>query len=152
MDSDTWINSSRHRRPLTYAELIHVYDIFNRSGLISSFNDVEVHDDDIIELQDGRWISSNVIDLYGELIMDRARRDRVAPPANSSLYPDVHVFSVNFWYLLQKKGYKGGSLKQLTLHVTYVLHINIINVVLTNKIIDRHLFQRHYSSTDKSSE
>lgn len=54
---------------------------------------------DIATLRDGQWLNDEVINFYGNLIMERAKQD-------PTKYPKVHVFNTNFFSYLRDQGYK----------------------------------------------
>ncbi|KAJ1550328.1 hypothetical protein HK096_007552, partial [Nowakowskiella sp. JEL0078] len=69
-----------------------------RSGvLIDKFN-IEIRRSDIGTLEDGKWLNDEVINFYGNMIMERSN-------SNKEKYPHIHIFNTFFYSTLEKSGY-----------------------------------------------
>ncbi|KAI9002361.1 hypothetical protein BC832DRAFT_571405 [Gaertneriomyces semiglobifer] len=68
------------------------------NAILSKGFKLEIKTGDIRTLRDGAWLNDEVINFYGELIMDRAIR-------NSEKHPPVHCFNTHF-YPTVKNGYQ----------------------------------------------
>ncbi|KAL1915170.1 uncharacterized protein VTP21DRAFT_7651 [Calcarisporiella thermophila] len=67
------------------------------SGYVAQKFNMQLTSKDIRTLTDGQWLNDEVINFYGNLIMDRAKKN----PG----YPKVHVFNTFFYSTLRDSGY-----------------------------------------------
>lgn len=94
-----------------------VRSTFQQRGVIASMTGAQVESHDLAKLRPGQWLNDEVINFYGNLIMQRAndaeakrsaaRQKKEVPPADCCGYWSVHFFSSFFWQKLQSQGYKG---------------------------------------------
>lgn len=66
--------------------------------LVKNFK-IDMTKKDIRTLREGQWLNDEVINYYGELIMQRAKE-------NNTGYPNIHCFSTFFYPTLTKQGYQ----------------------------------------------
>ncbi|WFD04219.1 Ulp1 peptidase [Malassezia obtusa] len=86
-------------------------------GVIASMTGAQVEAHDLAKLRPGQWLNDEVINFYGNLIMQRANEaeserkhaaERHETPARSACaYWAVHFFSSFFWQKLESQGYAG---------------------------------------------
>ena len=67
--------------------------------VVEAFN-IVVGKGDIATLGDGQWLNDEVINFYGNMIMERNNKDL-------NKYPKVHVFSTHFYSTLRDNGDNG---------------------------------------------
>ena len=87
-----------------------VEDILRRKGPISKTSKEQVSDRDIARLRPFQWLNDELINFYGQLIMDRAA-DAAKDGSKNAL--NVHYFSTFFWSKL-KTGYAKSRLGKWT--------------------------------------
>ena len=94
-----------------------VRSTFQRRGVIASMTGAQVEAHDLAKLRPGQWLNDEVINFYGNLIMQRAndaeavrqraREQHAALPSDACAYWSVHFFSSFFWQKLQSSGFTG---------------------------------------------
>ena len=79
-----------------------VSDIWDRrSGVVASMTGAQVEAHDMAKLRPGKWLNDEVINFYGQLLMQRSSQ------AEASDCWRIHVFSSFFWQNLTTRGYAG---------------------------------------------
>lgn len=79
-----------------------VSDIWGRrSGVVASMTGAQVEAHDMAKLRPGKWLNDEVINFYGQLLMQRSSK------AEASDCWRIHVFSSFFWQNLTTRGYAG---------------------------------------------
>lgn len=116
--------------PLTasqQAQLDQIWRSHSNSLVISNFQ-IEIMNNDLKTLQDGRWLNDNVIDYYLNLIMD----------SNTKVY----AWTTHFFTTLETKGYQGVArwAKRRKLNVfekdIIIIPINIMNTHWALAVVD----------------
>lgn len=87
-----------------------VEDLLRKKGLISKTVKEQVYDRDIARLRPFQWLNDELINFYGQLIMDRAAE---AAKNESKSLLNVHYFSTFFWSKL-RSGYAKSRLGKWT--------------------------------------
>ncbi|KAI8812089.1 hypothetical protein BJ742DRAFT_674201, partial [Cladochytrium replicatum] len=73
--------------------------------LIDKFN-VSLKRADLLTLRDGQWLNDEVINFYGQLMMERATNAQCGSAKhNSESYPNIHFFNTFFYSTLRDQGY-----------------------------------------------
>ncbi|KAH9947665.1 cysteine proteinase [Amylocystis lapponica] len=93
-----------------------VDDLLERQGVIAKCGREQVTDRDISRLQPHQWLNDEIINFYGQMILDRSEC-KENPGGNAdgrkkSL--NVHYFSTFFWTKLKSVGYEKGRLAKWT--------------------------------------
>lgn len=81
----------------TQEQKIQISDIFSRNGngiLVSAFN-VDIKKHDILTLENGKWLNDEIINFYGQMIMNRSK----------TKFCNVHVYNTFFYSTLCQGGY-----------------------------------------------
>lgn len=89
-----------------------VKELMRRKGVISKAGREQVTDKDLSRLRPAQWLNDEIINFYGQLIMDRSVEAEAAKE-NKKTVLDVHYFSTFFWTKL-KSGYEKGRLAKWT--------------------------------------
>jgi sentrin-specific protease 1 len=99
--------------------------ILNNPRFTSKAGREQVHRADILRLQPGAWLNDEVINFYGQLIVDRAaaheggkenienRKQSTTSKLRQRRPLKVHYFNTYFWPKVQI-GYKQSNLKKWT--------------------------------------
>lgn len=94
-----------------------VRQVKTKKGIISKAGKEQVRDHDLALLQPAKWLNDEIINFYGQLIMDRSSEVEAAKE-NGKKLPTAHYFSTFFWPKLLKDGYEKGRLAKWTKKVS----------------------------------
>ncbi|KAK6460131.1 hypothetical protein DFJ63DRAFT_262625 [Scheffersomyces coipomensis] len=116
------IDSQTLIKPLLSSQIAKVYNAWNNgnSGVFASKFQIELYNQDLTTLRDGRWLNDNVIDYYMNLIMEKSNQK-------------VFGWTTHFFSNLESKGYQGiarwGKRKKLNLFEKdmVIVPINVMN-------------------------
>lgn len=115
-DNATATTLPHRSHPLSSEEEEMVQTILSRRGsgshLLSQHG---ISTQEIRALRPKAWLNDSVIDVYGEMIQERSRKQEIANLL------DVHYFRTFFWTMLKKNGYHGGRLARWTKNVSGVI-------------------------------
>ncbi|EJD04315.1 cysteine proteinase [Fomitiporia mediterranea MF3/22] len=88
--------------------------ILRKRGVVSKAGREQVSDTDLSRLGPGQWLNDEIINFYGQLIVDRAAEAEAAKEnERNGKVLNVHYFSSFFWPKLQS-GYEKGRLAKWT--------------------------------------
>jgi Ulp1 family protease len=73
---------------------IEVTKLLEQTGTVATLNNITITHEDLECLQPGKWLTSDIIDFYGNLIMSAKNRFK------------VHYFSTLFFTKLAQEGFK----------------------------------------------
>ncbi|CCM02182.1 uncharacterized protein FIBRA_04261 [Fibroporia radiculosa] len=89
--------------------------LMSRKGVIAKCAREQVTDQDLLRLRPNKWLNDEIINFYGQLIMDRAESLKENTPVNGRKKPlKVHYFNTFFWSKLQGEGYDKARLAKWT--------------------------------------
>ena len=114
-----------------------VEDLLCKKGIVSKVAKEQVSDRDIARLKPFQWLNDELINFYGQLIMDRASEAR---KGSSQRFLDVHYFSTFFWPKL-KTGYTKSRIGKWTKKVCAFSYCRM----LTEACAVRYILKRYYS-------
>jgi sentrin-specific protease 1 len=86
-----------------------------KKGIVAKAGKEEVRDQDIARLEPCQWLNDEIINFYGQLILEKASKALASKEnmqAGKAL--KVHYFSSFFWEKYSKSGYVGGRLARWT--------------------------------------
>ena len=114
---------------------LEVDRILSKTGVLSRTGKEQVSDRDISRLLPAQWLNDEIINFYGQLIMNRVT-EADAAKENGKKPLNVHYFSTFFWTKL-KSGYEKGRLAKWTKKVCIIsawLYVDVlcVQVVLTH--------------------
>lgn len=84
--------------------------LFRKRGVISKCVREQVSDKDLSRLRPAQWLNDEIINFYGQMIMNRADEGK----ENRDGVWDAHYFSTFFWTKLKNEGYEKGRLAKWT--------------------------------------
>lgn len=85
--------------PLTKDQLQIISQKMNGTEVVSYKYAISIKPSDLRTLDGSQWLNDEIINFFGEMIMERALN-------NQEFYPKIHVFST-FFYEKLKGGYAG---------------------------------------------
>ncbi|KAJ3276854.1 hypothetical protein HDV01_002909 [Terramyces sp. JEL0728] len=91
------LNKKDNFPPLSKEALNEVARNSAGSGLVVEAFKIDIKKEDLKTLSGRNWLNDQIINFYGELIMDRAKKD--------AKYPKIHIFNTFFYENLSTKGY-----------------------------------------------
>ncbi|PCH33418.1 cysteine proteinase [Wolfiporia cocos MD-104 SS10] len=91
-----------------------VDELFKKRGIISKTAREQVSADDIARLKPRVWLNDEIINFYGQLILDRAEAMKENTDTNAPKPLKVHLFNTFFWSKLQGQGYEKARLAKWT--------------------------------------
>ena len=75
----------------------------------------QVDHKDMVRLIPNTWLNDEVINFYGQLIMDRAEANKKKAGTNGKKRPlDVHYFNTFFWQKISQQSYKDSKVERWT--------------------------------------
>ena len=86
--------------------------ILRKEGVVAKAGKEQVSDKDISRLNPGQWLNDEIINFYGQLLMDRASEVE-ASKENRKRILQSHYFNTFFWPKLIQ-GYEKGRLAKWT--------------------------------------
>lgn len=100
---------SRQDEELIAAKLV-------QKGIIAIQGPMVLTRKDLETLNPGGWLNDSIIDFYGSLISNRAKRQKksTAESGRGGEILDIHIFSVFFWATLRGYGYEHGRMSSWT--------------------------------------
>jgi len=94
--------------------------LLQKRGVVAKVASLQVTDSDLSRLRPGTWLNDEIINFYGQLILERS----AAPPRNTSvkngarsekgLILNVHYFNSFFFEKLVREGYQKARLAKWT--------------------------------------
>ena len=115
--------------------------LLRKRGVVSKAGREQVNDTDLARLLPGQWLNDEVINFYGQLIVDRATEAEAGKENKEGKPWNAHYFSTFFWSKLQS-GYEKGRLAKWTKKVDIfskdivIMAINHGNAHWTSAAID----------------
>ncbi|KAL5535201.1 hypothetical protein ACEPAF_3295 [Sanghuangporus sanghuang] len=115
--------------------------LLRKRGVVSKAGREQVSDADLARLMPGQWLNDEIINFYGQLIVDRAAEAEAAKENEKGKLWNVHYFSTFFWPKLQS-GYEKGRLAKWTKKVDIfskdivIMAVNHGNAHWTSAAID----------------
>jgi sentrin-specific protease 1 len=105
---------------LTLEEDAEVSRALKRRGVVAKVARLQVTDADLCRLRPGTWLNDEIVNFYGQLILDRSE----AHPANKgvkngarsekNMILNVHYFNSFFFEKLSQEGYEKARLAKWT--------------------------------------
>lgn len=87
--------------------------LLEKQGVISKVGREQVSDRDLCRLKPGQWLNDEIINFYGQLIVERASEAVEAKENEKGKILNAHYLSSFFWTKLQS-GYEKGRLAKWT--------------------------------------
>lgn len=92
-----------------------VDDLLSKRGIISKCGALQVDHKDMARLTPNTWLNDEIVNFYGQLIMDRAEASKKKAGTNGKKRPlDVYYFNTFFWQKISKQSYKDSRLERWT--------------------------------------
>ena len=104
-------------------ELMEVESFLRKTGVVSKARREQVAAKDLLRLRPGTWLDDEIINFYGQLIINRseeadaAATDSEDSDSSPTKLLKVHYFSTFFWPTLYDKGYEKGRIAKWTKYV-----------------------------------
>jgi sentrin-specific protease 1 len=129
-DRDAEINSRLRGPPLpdslTLEEDAEVWRALKKRGVIAKVARLQVTDSDLCRLKPGTWLNDEIINFYGQLILERSEMHPVnkgvknGARSEKSTTLNVHYFNSFFFEKLSQEGYEKARLAKWTKKVRYL--------------------------------
>lgn len=86
-----------------------------KAGIVANAGREQVKNTDLARLEPGQWLNDEIVNFYGQLIMDKTAR-ALASKENvpNGKVPKIHYMTSFFWEKLSKQGYEGGRMARWT--------------------------------------
>ena len=102
-------------------ESMEVESFLRKTGVVSKARREQVAAKDLLRLRPGTWLNDEIINFYGQLIINRSEEADATDSEDSDSSPKkplkVHYFSTFFWPTLYDKGYEKGRIAKWTKYV-----------------------------------
>lgn len=92
-----------------------VESLLSKRGVISKCGPLQIDHKDMARLTPAKWLNDEIINFYGQLIMNRAETNMRKSGTNGKKRPlDIYYFNTFFWQKLSKQSYKDSRLEKWT--------------------------------------
>lgn len=91
-----------------------VESFLRKRGVVSKAGREQVADKDLLRLRPGTWLNDEIINFYGQLIINRSEEAGTTKDSSPKKPLKVHYFSTFFWPKLYDTGYEKGRIAKWT--------------------------------------
>ncbi|KAL6304206.1 cysteine proteinase, partial [Sparassis latifolia] len=85
-----------------------------KKGVIAKCGREQVTDQDIMRLKPLTWLNDEIINFYGQMLLNRSEESKENVAANGRKVLNIHYFNTFFWAKLTDDGYEKGRLAKWT--------------------------------------
>lgn len=159
-EQDAKINSRIRGPPLprflSPEDDAEVSRLLEKRGVVAKVANLQVADTDLSRLRPGTWLNDEIINFYGQLILERStshlRNTSTKNGAKSEkgLILNVHYFNSFFFEKLVREGYQKARLakwtKRVCLHANSPLNVSLTTIhLVVRPVLERCHFNSHQS-------
>lgn len=92
-----------------------VDDLLSKRGVVSKCGALQIDHKDIARLTPNTWLNDEIVNFYGQLIMNRAEAIKRKAGTNGKKKPlEIYYFNTFFWQKISKQSYEDSRLDRWT--------------------------------------
>lgn len=110
-------------------------------GVISKCGALQIEHKDMTRLAPDKWLNDEIVNFYGQLMMNRAEVIKKKAGTNGKKKPlEIYYFNTFFWQKISKQTYEESRLDRWTKKVcSCISHVQLLSHLLSV----RHICKRH---------
>ena len=91
-----------------------VQKFLKKTGVLSKKGKEQINDHDLSRLLPGQWLNDEIINFYGQMLVERSAESEATKENKKQKFLNVHYFNTFFWTKLLDPGYEKARLAKWT--------------------------------------